>query len=266
MQTMYSMINGEMRLLHLPSPHELIFPQIQWGAFDEILTPAYWKGQVWQHSYLGTYSDLRLGSSLAEEVAACLLGGYGMPADLALAAYRRVRDLGLLDSTPPATEIEAALDEPLLIGGRPRRYRFSRQKAKYLSACLERLCVFEEPKNDLKFREKLAELPGVGLKTASWIVRNMRPESNVAIIDVHILRAGLTIGLFPQDWTPQKNYLELEDRFVAFSQALDAAPAMLDALMWDYMRRFSDAVFRGFSRTQQEQLDLFDPTEELVMA
>lgn len=266
MQTMYSIINGEMRLLHLPSPQELIFPQIQWGAFDEILTPAYWKGQVWQHSYMGTYSDLRLGSSLAEEVAACLLGGYGMPADLALAAYRRVRDLGILDSTPPATEIEAALDEPLLIGGRLRRYRFIRQKAKYLSACLERLCVFEEPKDDRKFREKLAGLPGVGLKTASWIVRNRRPDSDVAIIDVHILRAGLAIGLFPEDWTPQKHYLKLEGRFVAFSRALNAAPAMLDALMWDYMRRFSDAVLRGSPTIQRAPLDLCDPTEELAMA
>jgi thermostable 8-oxoguanine DNA glycosylase len=258
MQTMYSVINGGLKKLILPAPNEIVFSRICWGAFDELLTPAYWKGQVWQHLQLGTYSDLRLGRSLSEEIAACLLGGYGMPADLALAAYWRVRECGILATTPAACDIEKILERPFLIEGNERKYRFIRQKARYLSACLEMLQRFDVPQDDYQFRENLAELPGIGLKTASWIVRNMRPQCDIAIIDVHILRAGRTIGLFPGTWTPQKNYLELERRFVSFAHALDVAPTMLDALMWDYMRRLPDAILNRVPVRVQTQMDLFN--------
>jgi hypothetical protein len=91
-------------------------------------------------------------------------------------------------------------------------------------------------------RDRLAELPGIGLKTASWIVRNYRGSSEVAIIDVHILRAGRHIGLFAQDQEPQRHYRELEAAFLAFATALEVPAAMLDGLMWDYMRRLPASI------------------------
>src|SRR5690606_41597609 len=42
MQTMYGFINGALRQLDLPDPDEMVIPGIRWGAFDELLTPAYW--------------------------------------------------------------------------------------------------------------------------------------------------------------------------------------------------------------------------------
>jgi endonuclease III len=180
-----------------------------------------------------------------------------MTADLALAAYWRLRDTGMLHGTPTAAQIEAALSEPFHIHGRIRRYRFPRQKARYLSACLECLIEFSEPEDDLMFRDNLAELPGIGPKTASWVVRNLRPSSAVAIIDVHILRAGRFIGLFPDSWEPQRNYRDLEGKFVAFADALEVPPAILDGLMWDYMRRLSPAVFGRAGVESSEQLAIF---------
>jgi thermostable 8-oxoguanine DNA glycosylase len=238
MQEMYSLIAGTIERLELPDPHDFVLPGIRWGAFDELLTPAYWRGQAWQHERLGTYRHLRLGNTLAEELAACLLGGFGMKAELGLAAFARLRDRGLLRGVPPAEHIlEHALAEPFMIRGHSRRYRFPRQKARYLAACLKRLGDFTEPNDDVVLRDCLAEFPGIGLKTASWIVRNYRRSNRVAVIDIHILRAGRHIGLFPPEANPQRHYSSLEDAFIGFAAALNTGAGTLDGLMWDYMRR-----------------------------
>src|SRR4051794_29547804 len=123
---MYTTTNGKMQSLYLPDATDHILPGIPWGRFDNLLTPAYWRGQLWQHQCLGTYDNLRLGRTLHEEVAACLLGGFGMKAELGLAAYARLRDSGLLDRTPSANALEALLIEPFLLGNQHRRYRFPR--------------------------------------------------------------------------------------------------------------------------------------------
>ncbi len=252
---MYAHIAGELRELTLPSVHEEVLPGIRWGAFDELMTPAYWRGQAWQHTESGNFRDFRLGRSLEEEVAACLLGGWGMPAELALAAYSRVRERNLLRPGTTAQELEDALSEPFIFQGRERKYRFIRQKARYLSGCLEQLAGVTPPVDDIAFRDWLNELPGIGLKTASWIVRNIRPHCEVAILDIHILRAGQHLGLFPEGWQAETHYRQLEARFIAFARAIDVSAATLDGLMWDHMRRLS-AIMRK-TRAQPNQLELF---------
>lgn len=238
MQVVYSILGGELRVLKLPRPHDYVVPGVPWGSFDVLMTPAYWRSQAWQHDALGTYQKLRLGNSLHEEVAACLLGGYGMPAELGLAAFERLRTLRLLDAVPSASVVENALSEPFRChSGRTRRYRFPRQKAKYLVACLARLRGMREPDDDLEFRDALAELPGIGLKTASWIVRNYRASNSVAIIDVHVLRAGQRAGFFKPHLAPQTDYRELESSFLNFADAMETPAALLDSLIWDQMRR-----------------------------
>jgi thermostable 8-oxoguanine DNA glycosylase len=237
MQVMYAFINGALERLDLPDPSEHVLPGIRWGAFDELLTPAYWRGQAWQHERLGTYQHLRLGRTLAEELAACLLGGFGMKAELGLAAFERLRNRGLLQGVPAENVLEHALAKPFVMCGHSQKYRFPRQKARYLGACLRRLLDFIEPNDDVALRDSLAEFPGIGLKTASWIVRNYRRSNRVAVIDIHILRAGRHIGLFPPEANPQRHYASLEDAFIRFAAALDTSAGTLDGLMWDYMRR-----------------------------
>jgi len=162
-----------------------------------------------------------------------------MKAELGLAAYARLRDRDLLRGTTKEYLLAAALSEPFLLNNRSLRYRFPRQKARYLASCLSQLRYFTEPADDVAFRERLVALPGIGLKTASWIVRNYRASNAIAIIDVHVLRAGRLIGLFDATDNPSKNYRELERRFLNFAVAIGTPASMLDALMWDYMRRLS---------------------------
>lgn len=242
MQVMHSVIGGVIQCLILPAPEDHVLPGIPWGKFDHILTPAYWRGQVWQHEQIGTYASFRLGRTLTEEAAACLLGGYGMKAELGLAAYARLRDRGLLQERIAADVLENALSEPFVIHGQRRGYRFPRQKARYLSACLKQLAALVEVGDDTALRDQLTQLPGIGPKTASWIVRNYRASNAVAIIDVHILRAGRHISLFHPKLDPMGHYRELEQRFLRFAEALSTPAAVLDCLMWDYMRRLSASL------------------------
>ena len=240
MQKMYAVVEGTICQLLLPTSDSQLLPGIRWGSFDELLTPAYWKGQAWQHERLRTYDDLRLGRSLIEELAACLLGGYGMPAELGLAAFRRLRDRGLLATVPTIAEVENALAEPFVTPqGLTRHYRFPRQKALYLAASLQAMEHIEPPRSDVALRDLLMELPGIGPKTASWVVRNHCGSDAVAIIDIHILRAGRHIGLFPVSWQPQRHYIQLESAFLEFATALGVRTSLLDALIWDYMRRIT---------------------------
>ncbi|MGY4512113.1 hypothetical protein [Bradyrhizobium sp. USDA 3650] len=169
MQTMYTIHEGQTYGRRMPPSTAMLRSGIPWGHFDELFTAAYWCGQAWQADLHGHYGDLRLGNSLAEETAACLLGGYGMPAELGLAAFARLRDRGLLIGTPPAHEIEMHLAEPFEVSGKSIHYRFPRQKAAYLATCLKAIeHLDEDALDDAPLRSALTEMPGIGLKTASW--------------------------------------------------------------------------------------------------
>jgi thermostable 8-oxoguanine DNA glycosylase len=151
--------------------------------------------------------------------------------------------MGLIRQGVKQELLEEALGEPFNIRGRERRYRFPKQKACYLSRCLARLDGFApEEWSDITLRESLADFPGIGPKTASWIVRNYRDSDAVAILDVHIIRAGRMIGIFGSFADPQRNYYALEQRFLALAKALNVRASLLDALIWDQMRRMSHAL------------------------
>lgn len=256
MQIMRAAANGRVHELLLPTPTAQL-GEATWGRFDELFTPAFWRGQVWQHQLIGTYADNRLGRNLREELAACLLGGYGIPAALGLAAFRRVRDRGLLTGESDYGSLVTALQEPFVVAGRSRRYRFARQKARYLAEGLPATDGISHELPDRDFRDALTHLPGVGLKTSSWIVRNLRGSDAIAILDVHIVRAGRLAGIFPSHLSPERDYHDLEDRFLTFAAAIGAQASMLDALMWDYMRRLPRCLFRD-SDSDDRQADGLD--------
>jgi N-glycosylase/DNA lyase len=206
-----------------------------WGEPHELGTAAYWAEQTRRRPEPATY---RLGASLAEEVAACLLGGHGVPAAVGLAAYVAVRDAGLLLGTPTMDEIDAVLSAPLQIPGRERlvRYRFARQRAERLSAALATLAVTDAPANSLELREWLTTLPGIGLKTASWVVRNHHGCDEVAIVDIHVQRAGAAAGFFASSWRLPRDYGRCEEAFCKVAELACVRASALDACMWDQMQ------------------------------
>jgi thermostable 8-oxoguanine DNA glycosylase len=237
---------GRFEFLDLPDPEVFLLDGIRWGSFEHPLTPAFWVAQAWTAGKPDA-GDFRLGTSIVEEVVYCLLGGYGIPAELGVAAARRVcSSLPELSDSPVRCELlKELLIRPLSVGGRLVRYRFAAQRAKYLSGALEMLSKIDEAAlGDVALRDALLDLPGVGPKTASWIVRNRRASDRVAILDVHIVRACRLMKVFPQRAEPARHYADLEQRFLSFCAATGSAASSMDAVMWRTMRAISPKLMQ----------------------
>ena len=231
----------------LPAPDMLVGAgPLVWGRVEEICSPAYWAAQSWMW-VLEEPDHYQLGSSLEEEVLACLLGGYGIPAEIGLAAYERLRvELSRDERCLTDTEfVYNLLSQPVVLDGRKVRYRFARQKANYIAAALAGLRNSWHKQNDRQLRDSLMELPGIGPKTASWIVRNWRGSDDVSILDVHIIRAGQVLGIFPEKWRVDRHYYLLEDAYLKFAKAIETRASILDSVMWMTMRRLSLATIAG---------------------
>lgn len=244
-QKLVSLINGAFCEIKLPDHEVELFDGICWGDACTLYTPAYWKTLSWIEEENKTQHSHRLGQTLSEEITACLLGGYGIPSEIGLAAYFRVKESGLLLKCPSAKECYYALAEPLKIKNKTVRYRFARQKADYLSRALIRLAQTDAPPaDDLLFRSWLLDFDGIGYKTASWITRNWLCSDRVAIIDIHIYRAGILAGFYNRNDSPTKNYLSMEDRFIKFANALEIKASDLDALIWRHMKQTNGLVIQ----------------------
>ncbi len=234
-----------------------------WGDAASFGTAAYWIAQYLLAFGTTRPRHLALGSSLAEETIACLLGGYGIPAEMALAAFLALRREGLLTSPGSIEAIEEVLRAPLSYGAEHRRYRFANQRAARVAAALK---FFSRqpplPQEPLRLRDALLQLPGVGYKTASWIVRNHTGTDEVAIVDIHLQRAGLAAGFFDSGWRLPKDYLLFERAFLLFAKAGSVPAAGLDMLIWDQMRR----VHRNTPSTVHPEPGVGIPIETLFPA
>lgn len=231
--------------VELPDAATEVMPGVAWGAVEAFPTPAYWAYQVLARRVIGSTVRHRLGNSLQEEVIACLLGGHGIPAEVGLAAFTQLRDRGALDKGVSLEELTKQLSEPLQVRGRSIRYRFAAQKARYIHEAIRRLSADRAPMaSGRQLRDWLTELPGIGLKTASWIARNTLDADDVAILDIHILRAGALAGFFAPDLTVERHYRALEDRFIEFSRCLQVRPSELDSVIWMEMKMSPASVSR----------------------
>lgn len=230
----------------LPKTHQELMPGIKWGCYGTLYTPAYWKIQYLLHNENDDFQiNYRLGNSILEEVIACLLGGFGMKSEIGLAAFDRLIERNQIKKGVSFDTINASLKEPFLINNKSVHYRFPNQKAKFISQFLNRNDLDSIPfHNDLEFRDWLMTVNGIGAKTASWITRNYLDSENVAIVDIHIYRVGLIAGLFTEHLDIQKDYFEIESRFIDFCKAMDVSPSKMDALMWLQMKASNRTVLK----------------------
>lgn len=245
--------------VELPPAGDEVMPGVTWGAVEQFPTPAYWAYQVLARRITNTKISNKLGSDLVEEVVACLLGGHGIPAEVGLAAFFRLRDSGVLRALTSEAEIFALLGEPLYIRGRPIRYRFAAQKAAYVSKALRVLSEEAAPLSSGRaLRDWLTRLPGVGLKTASWIARNLMDADDVAILDIHILRAGQLGGFFDPGLSIERHYSDLEARFLEFSRHLQVRPSELDGVIWLEMKMSPRSVRRLLADKREAEMGARD--------
>lgn len=231
-------------LVRIPDPHVEVLPGVAWGMAEVPNTPAYWAIRCrWENAnpdYVSTKA------SLIEEAGFCLLGGYGIKYEVNMAAFERLQDAGVFDLHRAIVEADILdlLLSPLSVNGKNVRYRFPNQRARRLACMRDRLRTFALKDSDpLKMREALLSIEGIGPKTASWIVRNILGSDEVAIIDIHILRACTIMNVFPSDFRLPRDYERLERQFIAFSNAIEVRPSVLDAVMWSEMRSVPASIW-----------------------
>ncbi|WP_395021979.1 hypothetical protein [Dongia sp.] len=234
-------MDGGYRLRHSLNfrPDDEVVPGVPFGCPQYVPTPAFWVALA-ETEDLDEYSfTTPPETSLAEEIAFCILGGYGVKMEVNCAVWRELRDAGVFSSARNQSprNIELLLRRPITVNGRRMRYRFPRQRACRLSSALKAIRGETLPLNEpLPLRAALMKLPGIGPKTASWIVRNWTGSNEVAILDVHIVRAGQIMGLFPPHVRLPIDYQALEFRFLDFARAIQVPASLLDALIWREMR------------------------------
>lgn len=242
-QRVTALHGGVLKTLVLPGPDvRLGDGPLVWGDASTPLTPAYWRAQTWMWS-IEEPDHFRLGRTLEEELLACMLGGYGIPAEVGLAAYRRLGRA--MRRTPDVLRdplaVQGMLSAPLDVDGRAVRYRFASQKAGYIASAFRDLPRLDRGAADRELRDQLTTLRGVGPKTASWVVRNLRSSDEVAILDVHILRAGSALGIFDPEHRVERHYPRMESAYLSFARGISAPASLLDSVIWMTMRQISPA-------------------------
>lgn len=254
-QTLRYWINDEEVVRYVPDADEHVIPGVRWGEPWTLFTPAYWLSQFWMHD-LDKFvrSPYQARGSLAEEVVFCLLGGFGITAEQATAAFEACRKEKLISTmeTDPDTWTSVLL-LPLSVNGKWQHYRFPNQKARFLSAAMKFLKEYPlEGISGLALRDSLLKIEGIGPKTAGWITRNYADADDVAILDIHLVRAGVLCGIFNPDERVEKDYHGMETRFIKFSQALGVRPAVLDCLIWDQMRTLGGLALNAVRETSTQ--------------
>lgn len=237
MQLVWAGVADRVCRLELPDPEDVVLPGVRWGSPDVPLTPAYWAVRCrWAD---GEEPFVRRNGSLVEEIAFCILGGFGITYEVNAAAFDRLKAAGVFEASEASENwILRELTHPLQVGSRSIRYRFPKQRARRLSRMLATVKdVSYSGLSPLQLRDVLLKLEGVGPKTASWVVRNLFGTDDVAILDVHILRACHAMDLFPDKFVLPRDYGKLESRFIHFAKAIDVRPSILDAVMWVEMRQ-----------------------------
>jgi len=234
MQRAYVMLESMAISVDLQPAEAEVMPGVHWGLVEAFPTPAYWAFQVMARRIEARSIKYRLGATLREEVGACLLGGHGIPARVGLLAFEHLKAKGAFaDTTPDEATLHSWLSEPMQVDGRQIRYRFAAQKARYLAAALSQLSSEPSPhQSGRALRDWLTRIPGIGYKTASWVARNWLDADDVAILDIHILRAGVFAKFLDPELTVERDYLALEQQFLNFSRALGVRPSELDAVIW----------------------------------
>jgi len=227
--------------IDIPNEYEDVMPGVKWGSAIGFPTVAYWFYKVLSNRLENNTVQYKLGRSLIEEVGACLLGGHGIPAATGVAAFEHMKSFGTFEEKNLSEEqLYDWLSMPIDIGEKTIKYRFAKQKACYLYHAIHKLNNEDAPIDSGKnLRNWLMEIKGIGPKTASWVARNWLDADDVAILDIHIYRAGLLGGFFDDNLTVERHYEKLEDIFVNLADSMHVRTSELDAVMWYEMQQSS---------------------------
>ena len=123
--------------------------------------------------------------------------------------------------------LDQARFEPPRPDGSLRKYRFPNRKAsliiearRWLAAHSPLWDIFNSLPTAKARRQLLCDCPGFGLKTASWLLRNLGLGEDLAIIDIHLVRALTDAGRI-EDVRMPRDYELAEEAFLQWCHELD---------------------------------------------
>ena len=190
-------------------------------------------------------------NEIEDELLFCLLGGFGITYEHGRSASVAIRQLRPFSSEWEDEHLFETIQstlmrpqfEPCRRDGSFRRYRFPKQKASVVVKARqwvrsqhpldERLLQLSSAKDRRSF---LSGCPGMGFKSASWLLRNIGLGRDLAIIDVHVFRALLNAKRIPDDIRIPKDYEVAEEAFLAWCDELEAPSAAFDLFVWHWQR------------------------------
>lgn len=210
-----------------------------WRSFEGVYRQAVTPSRVISHV------------DVEDELLFCLLGGYGITEEHGRSAWLTVRQLEPFSEfwtdDDLFQKIMATLElpqfEPRRVDGSLRRYRFPKRKAaiiveagrwvrshKPLEGCL---LYWDDPKDR---RRLLLGCPGLGLKSASWLLRNLGMGDGLAVLDVHLVRALQEAKRIDNEIRLPRDYYAVEKAFLDWCNEMNAPSAAFDLFIWEWQR------------------------------
>lgn len=186
-----------------------------------------------------------------------ILGGYGISYETNLSAFNLLEKKGymnikLYDNKSQKDVLLRKLEnelsqpqfEPKTLSGKLRKYRFIKSKShNFINAaywlfdeCKWKILVHLHSQSHSEQRDWLCKCPGIGMKSSSWLLRNIDINSDFAVFDIHILRFLKKIGFVIPENLNKKNYLNLENDFRKICIEVSIPLGKMDYLLWELSR------------------------------
>jgi N-glycosylase/DNA lyase len=198
-------------------------------------------------------------NELWHELCRCILSS-NVPYELALSAWSRLRDLGLIESEWMTVSTRSAcygriakeLRRPIYLpkkkDGSYRKYRFPNVRARNIVDAA--LFIYSQDRDlrrllecfpsGTEARDYLGKnLPGIGMKEASHFLRDIGYTDSLAIVDSHIisfLRKTGAIQIPCVSTLTPRLYRQFEKALQTISEDAGLNLAVLDMAIWRYMR------------------------------
>jgi len=131
-----------------------------------------------------------------------------------------------------------------------RRYQYSKSKSDYIVRTAIEIyrdnntnlkTILARCQNGYEAREILREKAiGIGYKQASLFLRNISYSENLAILDSHVMRYMVLLGMVENDTdlrpSNEKDYIKLENTLCKYAILNDKSISTLDIAIWIVMR------------------------------
>ena len=191
------------------------------------------------------------GLNVEGELLFCLMGGFGITFEHGRSAAEVIWQLRPFSEDWDDQDLFDAISdalmqpqfEPTKADGTLRCYRFPHRKASIIvnarewlrgnSPLHQRLLALGSCRER---REYLTDCPGIGFKTASWLLRNLGMGAELATIDIHVQRALTDAGRVPDSIQLPRDYELVEEAFLEWCNDLGASAAAFDLFIWHWQR------------------------------